>query len=74
MSARGMAAKAKLFLRCFLQKNQAVETILKKHEKEKKKAYNSCIVNVEYRTFTPIVFSLTGGKSPEASMFLKHKM
>ena len=35
-------------------------------------AYNSRIMNVEHRTFTPLVFSLTGGKGPEASMFYKH--
>ena len=31
-------------------------------------AYNSRIMNVEHRTLTPLVFSLTG----EASMFYKH--
>ena len=35
-------------------------------------AYNSRIMNVEHRTFTPLVFSLTGVKGPETSMFYKH--
>ena len=35
-------------------------------------AYNSRIMIVVHRTFTPLVFSLTGGKGPEASMFYKH--
>ena len=34
--------------------------------------YNSSIMNVEHRTFTPLVFSLTGVKGPETSMFYKH--
>ena len=37
------------------QINQSVETILKKHEKEKKRAYNSRIMNVEHRTFTRFI-------------------
>ena len=39
------------------QKNQTVETILKKYEKKKKRPYNSRIMNVEHGTFTPLVFS-----------------
>ena len=53
------------------QKHQTVEAILKKHEKEKKRAYNSRIMNVEHGTFTPLVFSLTGGEDPDASVFHK---
>ena len=29
-------------------------------------------MNVEYGTFTPLVFSLTGGEGPETSMLYKH--
>ena len=54
------------------QKHLPVSAILKKHEKEKKRAYNSRIINVEHGTFTPLVFSLTGGEGPETSMFHKH--
>ena len=35
-------------------------------------AHNSPIMNVEHRTFTPLVFLLTGGKGPETSMFYEH--
>ena len=38
------------------QKNQTVETILKKHKKEKKRAYKSRIINVEHGAFTLLVF------------------
>ena len=55
------------------QKHWPVSAILKKHEEEKKGAYNSSrIMNVEHGTFTTFVFSLTGGEGPETSMFHKH--
>ena len=54
------------------QKHLPVSAILKKHEKEKKRAYNSRIISVEHGTFTPLVFSLTGGEGSETSMFHKH--
>ena len=41
--------------------------ILKNHEKEKKRAYNSRIMNVEHGTFATLVFSLTGGEGPETN-------
>ena len=53
------------------QKHLPVNAILKKHEKEKKENCNSRIINVEHGTFTPLVFSLTGGEGPETSMFHK---
>ena len=54
------------------QKHLPVSAILKKHEKEKKRAYNSTIMNVEHGTFTPLAFSLIGGEGLETSMFHKH--
>ena len=33
------------------------ETVLKKHEQEKKRNYNRRIINIERGTFTPLVFS-----------------
>ena len=38
------------------QKKKAVETILKKHKKEKKRAYDSSIIHMEHGKFTPLVF------------------
>ena len=54
------------------QKHLPVSTILKIHEKQKKKAYNSRIMNVKHGTFSPLAFSLTGDEGPEISMFHKH--
>ena len=45
---------------------------MKKHENEKKRQYNNRIMNIEHGTFTPLVFSLSGGISKECSMFHKH--
>ena len=40
-------------------------------ESEKKREYNARILEIEKGTFTPLVFSCTGGASPEASNFIK---
>ncbi len=42
-----------------------------KFEHEKKRQYNDRIINVEQGSFTPLIFSSTGGMGREASMFLK---
>ena len=39
------------------------------NEKEKKKAYNNRIIEVEHGTLTPLVFSATGGMSRECRKF-----
>ena len=51
------------------QKHLPIKTILMKHEKEKKRSYNSRIMNVEHGTFTPLVFSVLGAEGPETSTF-----
>ena len=42
-----------------------------KHETEKKRMYNSRVLQVEKGTFTPIVFSTSGGMGLEAQRFFK---
>ena len=42
------------------------------HENEKKYLYNDRVLNVEKGTFTPLVFSTTGGMGLEATIFYKH--
>ena len=54
------------------QKHLSVDKILKKHEQEKKRAYNTRIMNVEHGTFTPLVYSLTGGEGPKTSIYHKY--
>ena len=45
--------------------------IYRDHEKTKKRCYNARIIEVEKGTFTPAIFSCSGGTSPEASRLLK---
>ena len=41
------------------------------HEKEKKRLYNARVLQVERGTFTPLVFSTSGGMGKEASKLVK---
>ena len=43
----------------------------KHHEYLKKRAYNARVIQVEKGTFTPLVFSTTGGMGTEAERFVK---
>ena len=52
-------------------KNISIEKCFKKHEMEKKRAYGQRILEVERATFTPIVFSASGGLGKEATTFYK---
>ena len=45
--------------------------IYKQHENEKKRKYNQRIMQVEKATFTPLVFSTSGGMAPECTKYHK---
>ena len=45
--------------------------IYRQHENEKKNLYNERILNVEKSTFTPLVFTTTGGMGPECQKLNK---
>ena len=47
------------------------EKIYELKEREKKYAYNQRVIQVEKGTFTPLIFSTTGGMGPEASKYHK---
>ena len=49
----------------------AITNMYRSHENEKKSAYNSRVLEVERGTFTPVVFSTTGGMGMEAQALLK---
>ena len=51
--------------------NKDIRTVYTQHEKEKKRAYNERVLNVEKGSFTPIVISTTGGMGNEADKFHK---
>ena len=50
-------------------RNSTIEKILNEHEKEKKRAYNHCVMEVEHGTFTPLIFTIHGSTSTECTIF-----
>ena len=52
--------------------SSSLQQMYRKHENEKKNKYNDRILQVEKATFTPLVFSTTGGMGNEAARFLRH--
>ncbi len=52
-------------------RNQSLPAVFRKHEKEKKRAYQQRIQDVEHSSFTPLVLSVTGGMGVEATTFYK---
>ena len=52
-------------------RSKEIPQMYKEHEEQKKRAYNARIQQVEKGTFTPIVFSCTGGAAIEAKKFVK---
>lgn len=51
--------------------NTPILKCFRKHEMEKKRAYEQRILEVEHATFTPLVFSASGGFGKEATTFYK---
>ena len=51
--------------------NMTREDIYSLHENAKKRAYNNRILQVEKGTFTPLIFSTTGGMGPECERYHK---
>ena len=51
---------------------KTVTGMYKQHDAQKKREYNLQVIRVEHGSFTPLVFSTSGGLGPEADQFLKH--
>ena len=51
--------------------NKSIKSMYKCHEEAKKRAYNHRILEIEHGTFTPLVFSTSGGMSIECEKFFK---
>ena len=47
------------------------EQLYEQHEQEKKRQYNHRVIDVEKGSFSPLVFSTTGGMGPECTRFHK---
>ena len=52
-------------------REKTIDKIYDQHEKEKKRAYNQRVMQIERATFTPLVFSTTGGMAPECTRYHK---
>ncbi len=52
-------------------RSKQVAQIYKEHENQKKRLYLDRVLQVEKASFTPLVFSTTGGAAPEAERFIK---
>ena len=52
-------------------RDKSISQIYEQHEKQKKRKYNQRIVQIEKATFTPLVFSTTGGMAPECARYHK---
>ena len=53
-------------------KDLTPQQIYRQHENEKKRMYASRVMEVEQATFTPLVFTTTGGMAPECQVYHKH--
>ena len=47
------------------------EQIYLQHEREKKRKYNDRVLQVEKGSFSPLIFSTTGGMGPESTKYHK---
>ena len=53
-------------------RTKTVKGMYQHHEQQKKREYNLRVIHIEKGSFTPLVFSTSGGMGLEASKFLKH--
>ena len=55
----------------FFNRSSSISNCYRKHEAEKRRAYEQRLLEVEHSTFTPLVFSATGGMAKQCSTFYK---
>ena len=51
--------------------NTSPDQLYIQHEREKKRVYNDRVLQVEKGSFSPLIFSTTGGMGPEATKYHK---
>ena len=71
-----IAERAFFYVRVFnpfaaLNRLPRISSVYRKHENLKKRHYEQGIREIEHSTFTPLIFSLTGGLGPAATIFYK---
>ena len=52
-------------------RHSSIQSLYHKHEQIKKREYGNRVREVEYASFTPLVFATSGGMGKEATMFFK---
>ena len=52
-------------------KNSSLSSTYRQHEKEKRRHYGQRITEIEHGSFSPLVFSSTGGMAKETTIFYK---
>ena len=52
-------------------RDKKIEKIYEQNEKEKKRNYNQRVIQVEKASFTPLVFTTSGGMGPECTRYHK---
>ena len=57
---------------CASQQNSSIKSILRKHELEKKRAYNKRVMDIEHGSFTPLIFTTTGVMGHECAIYHKN--
>ena len=56
---------------CASQASTTIQSVLRKHELEKKRQYNQRVIEIEHGTFTPLVFTTYGAMGHECVKFHK---
>jgi hypothetical protein len=52
-------------------RNSSLSSTYRQHEREKRRQYGQRVSEIEHGSFTPLVFSLTGGMAKETTVFYK---
>ena len=52
-------------------RHKSIKALFKENEREKKRMYGDRVLNIEKASFTPLVFSTTGGLAPECEALNK---
>ena len=56
---------------CPSYQGKSVKKLYEEHEKQKKRSYNQRVIQVERATFTPLIFSTSGGMAQECTRYHK---
>ena len=58
-------------LNALTYRNREIFSVYKQHEEKKRKKYEQRVIQIEKCSFTPLVYSITGGMAPKPQEFYK---